>query len=59
MKRTPSKPLPPPREGFSVYPDPETVARLDKLAARQERKRAPMAVIAMKRGIEALERESK
>lgn len=39
------------KAGFTIYPDDETLAQIDALAATQERKRAPMALLLIKAGL--------
>lgn len=40
-------------EGFSIYPDPELTARIDKAAASDRRKRSPMAVLLIEEALDA------
>lgn len=45
--------------GFSVYPDAETLAAIDKFAAAEDRKRSPATLVLIKKGLEALRKSAK
>ncbi len=48
-----SKPVTKRGSAFTIYPGAEVLSELEGIAAAEERKRAPMAVLLLKKGIAA------
>jgi hypothetical protein len=59
MAKTQTKTAERRENGFSIYPDSDTLAMIDKLAAAEDRKRSPMALVLIKKGIEAMKGKAK
>jgi hypothetical protein len=55
MMARPTKSKPNRDLGFTVYPDPDTRAMIDKMAEHETRARSQMALELIKRGIRASE----
>lgn len=45
--------------GFSVYPDAETLSAIDKFATSEDRKRSPATLVLIKKGLEAVRKAAK
>lgn len=45
--------------GFSIYPPPDMLAEIEKLADLEDRKRSPMALRLIREALEARKRKAK
>ena len=45
--------------GFSIYPPPDMLAEIEKLADQEDRKRSPMALRLIREALEARKRKTK